>query len=191
MAVERAVLLGVGHVSYEAETVLAMRQAGGEAKRTRGHRAAGHSMTRGDRLPAMATFELEADEQVLHRESVSTAENGKVVPGEVILTTQRVVLVAEKFSGARMALGLLGGLLSEATKQVRVTHEIRRESFADAELIGKKDVRVRSKGEGYAMTWFDFSTSTKTCKAWIDRLHTWATGSSPAAPLPAAKLVDH
>ena len=151
-------------------------------------------MNRGDTLPAMATFELEADEQVLDRESVSTAENGKVVPGEVILTTRRVVLLAEKFSDARMALGLLGGLLgglfAAATKEVRVTHEIRRESFADAELIGKKDLRVRSKGEGYAMTWFDFSTSTKACKAWVDRLHTWATGSPPAAPLPAAKLVD-
>jgi hypothetical protein len=100
----------------------------------------------------MATFELEADEQVLHRESVSATENDRVVPGEVILTTQRVVLVAEKFSGARMALGLfgglLGGLLAATTKQVRVTHEIRRESFADAEFIGKNDLRVRSKGEG-------------------------------------------
>ena len=144
-------------------------------------------MARGDKkLPAMATFELEADEQVLHREAVSTAENGKVVPGEVILTTQRVLLVAEKLSGARMALGLLGGLLgglvSEATKQVRVTHEIRRERFAAAELIGKKDLRVRSQGEGYAMTWFDFSTSMKMCKVWVDRLHAWATGSPPAAP---------
>lgn len=134
----------------------------------------------------MATFELEHGEQIIHREPITTPDGRRVLmPGELILTDRRVVVVAEKASGLRqlmMMFGGVGGLFSGLAARTAMTHEIRREDYADAELTGKRQLRVRSKGEGYTMTYFD--VVTPGAASWPGRLHAWAVATASGAAPP-------
>jgi len=139
---------------------------------------------------AMATFELEVGEQVIHREHVTTVVDDKEVDGEVILTDRRIVLTAEKLSrrgvlsGPRiLRLGLFndwfGNLFKLATSRARMIHQIRRDDFEEAERVDPTTIYVRSQGEGYGRTWFRYMSDATT--AWLDRLNVWCSGE-PARP---------
>src|SRR5215813_6831855 len=123
----------------------------------------------------MAKFVLEVGEHVVRREPVGVTGEGGVRAGELILTDRRVVLQTERGDSRNvlaMLFGFLGGVVSALASPMHVSHQIRREDFASVERTGKLTVKVRSTGEGYAMTWFEFST--RKAEAWADQLHRWA-----------------
>jgi hypothetical protein len=145
----------------------------------------------------MAKFVLKEAERVLHRHRITTTVGRQVVPGELILTDQRVVL-SQDAAGVAAAFawfGLLGGLLS-ALKRPVMSHQIWRTEFSAAEVTGVDELKVRSQGEGYAVTWFEVrpvglaAARTKAATEWADRLHRWAAGTLDAAELPLARRID-
>lgn len=104
----------------------------------------------------MAKFAVEDGEEIVEQLAVTTTGQRRVEAlGQLIVTDRRLVLsVSTADPRWGMSLGLLGSLITAAAGS-KVTHEIRREAFASAEVIGKRTVRVASVGEGYARIWFD------------------------------------
>lgn len=137
----------------------------------------------------MARFELESGEAILERVPCTTPEDGETFEGELILTTRRVVLLRSKVRAPMMPLaqgtlmpftpdrGLLD-MLTRLFSKKRMTHQIRREDLASVEPCDR-GLRIRSDGEGYAMTWFDVRTHSDD--AWLRRLREWR-GMPAAAP---------
>jgi hypothetical protein len=127
----------------------------------------------------VAKFILEEGEQVLDRLRVTT--EGRLLPGELILTDRRVVLEVDNTPGGLALFGLLGGLLGLALRKQAVSHQIRRADFSDVELTDKDELTVRNQGEGYGLVWFTvrpvgFATARTTAAIeWSDRLRAWAT----------------
>src|SRR5262249_32378840 len=127
----------------------------------------------------MARFELEEGERILRREPVSSVDgNGKSTPKLLILTDRRIVLASDGSSAPLTGAlfggalgGLLGGLWSAAKGDTLVA-QIERADFAEVEVTGKKSLKVRSRGEGYAMSWFE--VTLKKPDEWVERIGAWA-----------------
>lgn len=140
----------------------------------------------------MAAFVCEDGETVIDRVQVSTLGPRRfMVPGELVLTDRRVVLLVHS-AGTQwiwaMMFGMLGGLLAGLLREpaTKLTHQIRRDELAAAQVMGKRELRVRSQGEGYAMTFFDVTLGAPD--RWAARLQHWAQGSATAQPPPVATL---
>lgn len=127
----------------------------------------------------MANFELADGEQIVFDYEVSAVENGKQLPGRLILTNQRLVLCAGN------KLGLVGMMFGRFLQQTvaaltatRVTHEIARERFASVERGDGTLVVFRDIGEGYAHTSFAVTNQLLATRDGFEmlqrRVDTWA-----------------
>ena len=122
-------------------------------------------------------FVLEDGERELRRDRVSTIGTGnKLIPAELVVTNHRVIVVSAMAGAAPSKL--LEGLLVVLVRFVRnasntgwILHQIRRDALADAEATSTSTLVVRSKGEGYGMTWFEVTTISAAELA--SKLHDW------------------
>jgi hypothetical protein len=134
---------------------------------------------------------MASGETVLERAQVTDvgrAQNTHKTIGELVLTDRRIVVTLSSTNGA-WGFGVVGALLNAAFgERTRIEYQIRRDEFGEVEVTGPKELKVRSKGEGYAMSWFE--VRIKDPDEWAQRLHRWASGGSHNATLPTAKLVD-
>jgi len=131
----------------------------------------------------VARFVVRNGEAILKRGLVECGIGGFSRDAELILTDRRVVLVpgadprSPWFLGGVLG-GLLGGLL--AAGGARISHQIARDELGTAEVRGKRELWLRSKGEGYGMIHFEVKTSHAA--VWAAQLNAWAaTDGLPAA----------
>jgi hypothetical protein len=131
----------------------------------------------------MAKFRLTDGEQTLFEETVKHAIDGRLHYARLVLTDQRVVLLGRtKDGGDRVAHYIRIDLLRLRLRNWLfppnvVLHRIVRDELATAVASSATELNVRSKGEGYGMTWFDVVTSD--ANRWCERLRSWA--ESPVA----------
>lgn len=142
----------------------------------------------------MATYTPASGEVEILRENVQGGRDGKRMPGRIVLTDRRVVMLLERKSSAlSVMLGPLIGVIGMAALgdlgALEMTHAIDRDDFASVELEGRKMLSFRSKGEGYAHISFVVYSRTPL-EVWQQRMHQWAAGTLTAASLPVAKRVD-
>ena len=143
----------------------------------------------------MATFELSEGERLLEEHEVSFVDGPKAVQSRLVLTSHRVVVIAHrKRTFVEAMFGLVGRVISQLldVSNQRITCEIPRERFASVEPGEGKVIIFRDDGEGYAHTSFailsERLTNNEPFSVWQHRMHAWAAGTLPAAPLPDAKL---
>jgi hypothetical protein len=142
----------------------------------------------------VAAYVREAGEVELLKEVVEGGRDGKRLPGRLIVTNRRLVMLLErKSSGLAMMLapwiGALGMAAMGQLGSLELTHEIEREDFAAVELEGRKMMSFHSKGEGYAHISFVVYSRTPF-EVWQQRMHQWLAGTLGAAPIPPARVVD-
>jgi hypothetical protein len=139
-------------------------------------------------------LDLAPDEEIWHEELVHTAHEKKWLPGQVTITNQRVILRVARPKPSRgwAALGW-AGLLFRAVDQAaipdRVTGAIERADFESA-VVEHHSVHIRSRGTGYAATWFTVETPAAASLGAL--LTRWAAGEDPRVPvasLPVATLL--
>jgi hypothetical protein len=133
------------------------------------------------------------EETELLKEMVEGVRDGKRVPGFVMVTDRRVLVLVAKPS--KMLSWLFGPFPSRLMKMandvapLEMTHQIDREDFASVEAEGKEMITFHSKGEGYAHISFVVYSQTPF-HTWQQRMHQWAAGTLSAAPVPAATIVE-
>lgn len=142
----------------------------------------------------MAAFEQIEGEELLEEHEVSLVDGPKAVPSRLLLTSYRLVVMARR---RRTFVEAMFGLVGRAFAQLleaplRITYEIARERFASVEPGEGKVIIFRDDGEGYAQTSFaivgELFTNNEPFSIWQQRMHAWAAGTTPAAPLPDAKI---
>ena len=129
----------------------------------------------------MARFVLRTGEAILHRGLVDCSVEGTARGAKLILTDRRIVLVPDG-DPKSWILGALGGLLSTLLSRTadQISHQIARDELGTIEVRGKRELWLRSKGEGYGMTHFEVKTAQAA--DWAARLREWAASDgSPAA----------
>jgi len=141
----------------------------------------------------MASYARGAGEVEILKEEVDGGRDGKRLPGRVVLTDRRIVmLLGPKPSGLSMMLapwiGALGMAALGSLDSLEVTHEIEREDFASIVLERRKMISFHSKGEGYAHISFVVYSRTPF-EVWQQRMHQWVAGTLSAAPIPTAKVI--
>jgi hypothetical protein len=144
----------------------------------------------------MAKFEIREGEEVTARFDVSLVDGAKALRSALVITNQRLVVVAgRKQSFFENMFGIMGRVSTQMVTGSlggRITYEIARDRFAGVEAGEGKVIVFRDDGEGYAHTSFsivrDLLTNNDDVAVWQQRMHAWASQSAPAAPLPAATL---
>src|SRR5262245_611129 len=115
----------------------------------------------------MARFVLEPGEAVTYRQMVGNVRDSHAAC-ELILTDRRIVLTAtDTKPGWSSLFGFVGALLDR--RPTVISHQFRREDFDQVTTTGGRDLRVESKGEGYARVLFDIST--KKPEQLVERIH--------------------
>jgi hypothetical protein len=128
----------------------------------------------------MAKFRLADGEQTLFKETVKHAIDGRLHYAQLVLTNHRVVLLGRtKDGGDRVAHYIHVDLLRLRLRNWLfppsvVLHRIARDELATAVASSHTELNVRSKGEGYGMSWFDVVTSD--ANRWCELLRSWAAG---------------
>ncbi|HEY4240107.1 MAG TPA: hypothetical protein VGM88_09840 [Kofleriaceae bacterium] len=142
----------------------------------------------------MRRFEQGEGEEILRQELVDAWVDKKQVRGEIVVTSWRVLLRVGEPKRMWRWQNMLPFLLQRVVDQtfdlpVSVTAEIERDDFESAEVEGKL-LYVRSRGTGYAATYFTAQTSLAVeLSAFLRR---WAAGEDPRVPgpdVPGATLV--
>ena len=144
----------------------------------------------------MGKYALAPGEVELFKANVETSYNNKRAPGRLILTDQRIVLIASPPSmwrpayGAGGASGVIAVLLEPLVKLLGRpprTEQIDRDNFAMVEQVQRGMLSFRSKGEGYAHISFVVYTR-KPFEEWQQRMQEWVAGTLTAAPPSLAEL---
>jgi hypothetical protein len=144
----------------------------------------------------MAKLVLADGEHVLRR--ASARDLGRPVrhhesTHELVLTDRRIVVLRTPYGPIVPILGVIASaivaLFGRATGGgPRIEYSIARDDFATVEIGDGGSLLVRSKGDGYAMTWFELKLGG--ADAWAALLQRWAAGEVFDATLPTATLVE-
>lgn len=139
----------------------------------------------------MRTYVREEGEVEILKEIVEGIRDNKRLPGFVVLTDRRVVvLVAKKVPPLGWFLSPLLAWFAQQTAPLEMMHQIDRDDFAavEPEPHGAM-ISFHSKGEGYGHISFVVYSQVPFAH-WQQRMHRWAAGTLSAAPIPTAKIVD-
>lgn len=142
----------------------------------------------------MGKYALAPGETELFKANVETHYNNKRAPGRLILTDQRIVLIASPPSRLRpafgkdagvFAVGVFAALLEKLLGRPQRTEQIDRDDFAAVEQEQRGMLSFHSKGEGYAHISFVVYTR-KPFEEWQQRMQEWVAGTLTAvSPSPA------
>jgi hypothetical protein len=137
----------------------------------------------------MGKYALAPGEVELFKANVETRYNNKRAPGRLILTDQRIVLIASPpsrfmFGGGA---GVFGALLEKLLARPQRTEQIDRDDFATVEQEQRGMLSFHSKGEGYAHISFVVYTR-KPFDEWQQRMQEWVAGTLTAASPSLADL---
>src|SRR5262245_28828510 len=141
----------------------------------------------------MGKYALAPGEAELFKANVETRYNNKRAPGRLILTDQRIVLIASPPSRLRPAFGAAGvfAVLLEPLEKLlggpQRTEQIDRDDFAAVEQEHRGMLSFHSKGEGYAHISFVVYTR-KPFEEWQQRMQEWVAGTLTAASPSLADL---
>jgi hypothetical protein len=137
-------------------------------------------------------FQLEPGEKQLMQYEVRLVEERRTYPATLILTNERAVLTYAKTPRPWVWVWMwMIALVMKAAAHARerVRFQMRRERFDSVEE-GEGGILVfHDIGEGYAHTSFAIA-SKDSFATWVDRMHRWRAGTTDAAALPAAKVVE-
>jgi hypothetical protein len=130
----------------------------------------------------MGKYALAPGEVELFKANIETSYNNKRVPGRLILTDQRIVLIASPPSRLGPAPGydVFSALLEKLLGRPERTEQIDRDDFAAVEQEQRGMLIFRSKGEGYAHISFVVYTR-KSFGEWQQRMREWVAGTLTAA----------
>lgn len=123
-------------------------------------------------------------EAELFKADVETRYKNKRTPGQLILTDQRIVLIATPRSSLGGMLG--GALLHKLLGPPPRTEQIERDDFEAVEQPQRGMLCFHSKGEGYAHISF-VVYSRRPFEEWQQRMQEWVAGTLTAA---APSLAD-
>lgn len=143
----------------------------------------------------MARYVCEAGEVELLREMADGSRDGVRLPGFVIITDRRVVLLVAKkvrSTGWLSTSWLVAPFLTRMVQQVaplEMTHAIELDDFAELLRDDQGWLRFHSKGEGYAHVSFAISSMTPF-KIWQQRMQRWVAGTLSPAQSSAAEPGD-
>lgn len=135
-------------------------------------------------IQRMGRYAQAPDEVELFKADVETRYKTKRAPGRLILTDQRIVLIASSPSSLARVLG--GPLLHKLLGPPPRTEQIDRDDFAAVEQEQRGMLSFHSKGEGYAHISF-VVYSRKPFEEWQQRMQEWVAGALTAA---APSLAD-
>src|SRR5215813_4367121 len=138
----------------------------------------------------MGKYALAPGEVELFKANVETHYNNKRAPGRLILTDQRIVLIASppsRLGRAAGAAGVFGALLEKLLAGPQRTEQIDRDDFAAVEQEQRGMLSFHSKGEGYAHISFVVYTR-KPFEEWQQRMQEWVAGTLTAASPSLADL---
>lgn len=134
----------------------------------------------------MGKYALAPGEIELFKANVETSYNKKRAPGRLILTDQRIVLIASPPSRFGDA-GVFGALLEKLFARPQRTEQIDRDDFAAVEQEQRGMLSFHGKGEGYAHISFVVYTR-KPFEEWQQRMQEWVAGTLTAASPSLADL---
>jgi hypothetical protein len=135
----------------------------------------------------MGKYVLAPGEVELFKANVETSYNNKRAPGRLILTDQRIVVIASPPSRLGLALGGFGELLDKLLGGPQRTEQIDRHDFAAVEQEQRGMLSFHSKGQGYAHISFVVYTR-KPFEEWQQRMREWVAGTLTAASPSLADL---
>lgn len=135
----------------------------------------------------MGRYALAPGEVELFKANVETRYNNKRAPGRLILTDQRIVLIASPPSRLGPVFGAFGALLEKLLGGPQRTEQIDRDDFAAVEQEQRGMLSFHSKGEGYAHISFVVYTR-KRFEEWQQRMQEWVAGTLTAASPSLADL---
>lgn len=138
----------------------------------------------------MARYVPEPGEVEILRDMIEAGRNNKRVPGFLVVTDRRVVLLVSRLPpGARWFLGPLLSWITEQLAPVEMTAQIDRDDFASVEAHGREMFSFHSKGDGYGHISF-VVYSHIPFDVLQQRMRYWAAGSLSAASIPTTRPVD-
>jgi len=137
-------------------------------------------------LRLMAKYRPAPGEVELFKANVETRYGNKRAPGRLILTDQRIVLIASPPSRFGPGLGGVGGTVGALFEQLLGRQprmeQIDRDDFAAVEQEQRGMLSFHSKGAGYAHISFVVYTR-KPFEEWQQRTQEWVAGTlTPASP---------
>ena len=137
----------------------------------------------------MGKYALVPGEVELFKANVETGYNNKRVPGRLILTDQRIVLIASPPSRVMFggSAGVFGAVLEKLLARPQRTEQIDRDDFAAVEQEQRGMLSFHGKGEGYAHISFVVYTR-KPFEEWQQRMREWVAGTLTAASPSLADL---
>jgi hypothetical protein len=138
----------------------------------------------------MGKYALAPGEAELFKANVETRYNNKRAPGRLILTDQRIVLIASppsRLGPAFGAAGVFGALLEKLLGGPQRTEQIDRDDFAAIEQEQRGMLSFHSKGEGYAHISFVVYTR-KPFEEWQQHMREWVAGTLTAVSPSLADL---
>jgi hypothetical protein len=122
----------------------------------------------------MARYEVRAGEEVVLERRVQTPVNGTQRPAKLILTNQRLVVIADEKQSWFQSVVLGRAAKLVAAMGGKITHQLERADFSVAEQLAPGHLEVRSTGEGYGMIHFDLYELD--CAEWLAALERWKRG---------------